>query len=89
LLFGAFNAIAWGSIVALSFLFRKPEPLLIPCAAGFIFLGWAHYTLDLASDAQAAVALIFIPIYALLPIALGGAVGYVLDHRLRRHDDNT
>ena len=86
LLIGAFNAIAWGSIVALSFLFRKPTPLLIPCVLGFTFLAWAHYTLDLASSAQASIALIFIPIYALLPIALGGALGYVLDRRLRRHD---
>jgi hypothetical protein len=83
LFFGAFNAIAWGSIVALSFLFRRPALLLIPCALGFGFLACAHYTLDLASDAQAAVALIFIPIYALVPIALGGAFGYVLDRRLR------
>ncbi len=86
--FGAFNAIAWGSIVALSFLFRRPAPLLIPCVLGFAFLAWAHYTLDLASDAQAAIALIFIPIFALLPIALGGAFGYVLDRRLRRHDND-
>ncbi|MCK6474015.1 MAG: hypothetical protein L6R28_20015 [Planctomycetes bacterium] len=86
LFIGAFNAIAWGTIVALSFLFSRPAPLLIPCALGFGFLTWAHYTLDLASDAQAAIALILIPIYALLPIALGGAFGYVLDRRLRRHN---
>jgi hypothetical protein len=87
LFIGAFNAIAWGSIIALSFLYRRPALLLLPCVAGFAFLGWAHYTLDLASDAQAAIALDFIPVYALLPIALGGAIGYVLDRRLRRHDN--
>ncbi len=86
LFFGAFNALAWGSIVALSFLYRRPEPLLFPTLLGFGFLTWAHYTLDLASDAQAAIALIFIPVYALLPIACGGVFGYVLDRRLRRHD---
>jgi hypothetical protein len=86
LFFGAFNAIAWGSIVALSFLFRRPTPLLIPCVFGFGFLAWAHGTLDLASSAHAAIGLIFIPVYALLPIALGGAFGYILDRRLRRHD---
>lgn len=86
LFFNALNAIAWGSIVALSFFFRRPAPLLIPCAMGFAFLAWAHYTLDLASDAQAAIALIFIPIFALLPITFGGAFGYVVDRRLRRND---
>ena len=39
LFIGAFNAIAWGSIVALSFLFRRSLPLIIPCAFGFAFLG--------------------------------------------------
>ena len=82
LMFSAFNAIAWGSIVALSFLYRRPEPLLMPCAFGFGFLTWQRAALDLASDAQASIALIFIPVYALLPIALGGALGYMLDRRL-------
>lgn len=83
-LFGAFNAIAWGSIVALSFLFHRPGPLLIPCVLGFGFLAWAHNEVDLASDAQAALALLVIPIVALAPIVLGGVLGYVLDRRLRR-----
>ena len=85
LFFGAFNAVAWGSLVALSFIFRRPGPFLIPCLLGFAFLGWAHYNLDLASDAQAAVALIFIPIYTLVPIAIGAVIGYVVDRRLKRH----
>ena len=87
LLFGAFNAIAWGSIVALSFLFRRPGPLLIPCVLGFGFLAWAHNEVDLASDAQAGLALLVIPIVALAPIVVGGALGYVRDRRLRRHDN--
>lgn len=82
LFLGAFNAIAWGSMIALSFLFHRTEPLLIPCVLGFAFLGWAHYKLDLASDAQSAIALVFIPLFALLPIALGGMAGYILDRRL-------
>ena len=82
----AFNAIAWGSILAISFLYRNPVSVLAPSLLGFGYLAWAHYTLDLAADAQAAVGIVFIPIYALLPITVGGAVGYVLDRRLRsRH----
>lgn len=85
LFIGAFNAMAWGSIIALSFLFRRPALLLFPCVTGFTFLGWAHYTLDLAADAQAAIALSIIPIYALLPIAVDGAAGYALNRRSNRH----
>ncbi|MGH8320711.1 MAG: hypothetical protein ACRESI_02025 [Gammaproteobacteria bacterium] len=86
LFFGAFNAIAWISIVAISFLYRRPASLLAPCLLGFGYLAWAHYSLDLASDAQAAIALIFIPIYSLLPIVIGGVIGYVFDRRSRRYD---
>lgn len=81
LLIGVFNAIAWGSIVGLSFLYQRPTSLLFPAALGFGFLAWAHFSLDLKSDAQAAIALGFIPIYALLPIFIGALIGYFVDRR--------
>lgn len=84
LFLGGFNAIAWGAMVAISFLFRRPASLLAPALFGFGFLAWAYGSLDLRSDAQAALALVFIPIYALLPIVVGGVIGYVIDRRLRR-----
>lgn len=82
-----FNAIAWGSLIALSFATRRPAMLVIPSVLGLGFLAWMHATLDLAADAQASIALVFIPIYALLPIAIGAITGYVLDRRmlLREH----
>jgi len=86
LFFAAFNAIAWGAILAISFMYRRPASLVAPCLLGFGFLTWAHTALDLRADAQAAIALIFIPIYALVPIAVGGAIGYIVDRRLRRYD---
>jgi hypothetical protein len=86
LLLGGFNAIAWGTLLAISFAYRHPVSLLAPALAGFGFLAWAHATLDLQSDAQAPVALVFLPIYALAPILLGGLVGYFVDRRLRRRD---
>lgn len=64
LFIGGFNAVAWGTLLALSFLLRKPAPLILPTVLGFAFLAYAHANLDLSSDAQAAVALVFIPIYA-------------------------
>ncbi len=84
LFLSAFNAIAWGAILALSFLYRRALSMAVPAVLGFGFLAWAHATLDLASDAQAPIGLVFIPIYALLPILVGGVAGYVLDRRLRR-----
>jgi hypothetical protein len=84
LLLGAANAIAWGALVAVSFVYQRPESLIAPAVLGYGFLAWAHFSLDLRADAQAAVALLFIPIYALVPIAVGSVVGYAVDRWLRR-----
>lgn len=86
LFLGGFNAIAWGAIVAVSFLYKRPSSVWAPALLGFGFLAFAHYSLDLASDAQAAVALAFIPIYALIPIAIGAIVGYFVGRAKRLPD---
>jgi hypothetical protein len=83
-LFGAVNAIAWSALLAVSFLYERPASLILPAMLGYGFLAWAHFSLDLRADAQAAVALLFIPIYALVPIAVGAVVGYAVDRWLRR-----
>jgi hypothetical protein len=41
----------------------------------------AHYWLGLSSDPQAGIALAFLPIDVLVPIAVGGIVGRSLDRR--------
>ena len=82
----AFNAIAWGALLALTFLYRHAASMFFPCGLGFVFLAWAHYTLDLAADAQASIALIFIPIYSLVPTGVGALIGLVIDRRVRRAD---
>ncbi|HXD35513.1 MAG TPA: hypothetical protein VN624_02590 [Rhodanobacter sp.] len=79
-----FNAIAWGAILACSLAYRRPVSLMLPAVFGFAYLAWRHYEVDLRADAQASLALVFLPIYALLPIAIGGALGYLLDRFLRR-----
>lgn len=84
LLLGAFNAVAWGAILLIGLGYRHPASLLAPALPGFAFLAWAHGTLDLDADAQAPVALIFIPLHALILIVPGGLAGYVLDMFLRR-----
>jgi len=82
LMLEAFNAIAWGGLLGLTFLIRRPTAMLVPCLLGFGFLAWLHATLDLAADAQAGIGLVLIPIDALVPIAIGGVIGLVLDRRL-------
>lgn len=84
LFFGALNAIAWGCILALSFKYKRPVSLLAPCILGFGFLAWSHGTLDLSANPNAAIALVIIPVYALVPIAVGGIFGYIVDRMLRR-----
>lgn len=83
LFLAGFNVIAWGAMVAVSFLYKRPLSVWAPALLGFGFLAFAHYSLDLASDAQAAIALAFIPIYALVPIAIGAVVGYFMDRAMR------
>ena len=66
----AFNAMAWGSLFVLSYLLRKPSPLIFPSLAGFGFLGFAHGRVDLSAAGHAGVALVYIPILALPIIAV-------------------
>lgn len=82
LFFGAFNAIAWGALLALTARFKRPTSILPACLLGYGFLAWAHSTVDLAADAQAAIALVIIPIFALVPIAIGAGVGFLIDRKL-------
>ncbi len=84
LLIAAANAIAWGAILLLSLLYRHGVSVLVAALPGFALLAWGHASLDLASDAQAALVLLVLPVLALVPIALGGVAGWVLDRRLRR-----
>lgn len=83
LFLSALNAVAWGSLLAISFLYRLPRSLVVAALPGFAFLAWAHYSLDLSADAQSALGIVMFPIYALLPILAGGALGYLLDRRAR------
>lgn len=88
LLLGAFNAIAWLAILTASLFYQRPSSLLWPAIFGFGFLAYAHYGLDLSADAQAGVAVVFIPIYALVPIFVGTIIGYIADRIARRRHAN-
>jgi len=88
LLIQAFNAVAWGLLLGVSFIYRHEISLAVPAVLGFGFLAWAHYTLDLAADAQAALAFVFIPVYACLPIMIGALLGLVLDRYLPKKNES-
>lgn len=68
----AFNLIPIAAAVVSALLFRRYW--LLPVGAGYGFLFVCYSLLDLASDAQAAVSLLFIPIYSLPFFFVGGIV---------------
>jgi len=80
----ALDGIARGWMLVWTSLIRQPTWWLLPCGLGFGYLAWAHGSLDLSADAQAAIAVVFIPIHALVPITVGGVVGLAMDRLTRR-----
>ncbi len=89
LLLTGFNALAWGSMLLLGRLYRHALSWCFPALPGFAYLAYQHARLDLASDPNAALALAVLPVFALVPIVLGGVVGYAFDrwwHRRQRAD---
>lgn len=81
LFISAFNAPVWLGLFALTFVYQRPTSFLIPCILAFGFLAWAHFSMDLASDSQAAIGLVFIPVLAVPFLVVGGAIGYMVDRR--------
>lgn len=76
-----FNFLPWGTILLFTCYYRYPVSVLFPALAGFGFLGYAHFTLDLAAN-QAALGLFWYPIYAFPIAAAGGVLGFAFDRLL-------
>lgn len=74
----------WGAVLLASLAYRRALPVLVPAVAGMVFLASAYARVDLAADPQAALALVFIPMYALVPIGLGALLGLGWDQALAR-----
>lgn len=86
LFISAMNAPPWLTLLGLTFLYRTPVAMVAPCVLTFGFLAWANFSIDLLSDAQAAIGLVFFPILAIPFLAVGALVGYVIDRaRTQRH----
>jgi hypothetical protein len=77
--FSACNAVCWASILAVTLAYRNPRSAWFPAVFGFAFPLYGHATLDLSSDAQAAIGLILIPIYSLPLVLVGGLIGFLFD----------
>jgi len=74
LFLGSFSLLP-GIVAACMVLLSRPRfylPVSMATLFALIFLGYAHYHLDLAADAQASIALIFIPSDAAALALLGG-----------------
>ena len=84
LFFGMFEAICWGSILAATLTYRHARAVWFPAVCGFVLPIYAHLSLDLAADAQEAVALIFIPIYSLPFVFVGWLLGWLYDRKTTR-----
>lgn len=79
--FGGFNAICWGAILAASYTYRHPQAVWFPALLGFALPAFMHASLNLASDAQAAIALVLIPVFALPLVFVGWLMGRWFDRR--------
>jgi len=83
LLMLGFSPFYWGSILAFSYMYRYPIALLPPILLGYGYIFWCFGVLDWGTDAQSAFGYIWFPIYSMVPIAVGAAVGYVMDRWIR------
>jgi hypothetical protein len=79
LLIGGLNFICWGTVLLFSLIYNRPITLLLPAVPGFSRLAYLHYDYDLASDAQAALAFIWFPIWAAGYAIVGGIVGKAVE----------
>ncbi len=77
--FGMFNAVCWGSIVVATLTYRHVRSVWFPALFGFASRVYQHATLDLAADAQAPIALVFIPFLTLPYVVAGWLVGLAFD----------
>jgi hypothetical protein len=75
----AWNAVCWGSVLAATFAYRSPRSAWFPAILGFAYPLYEHATLDLLSDAQAALGLIIMPIYSLPLVFVGAMAGLIFD----------
>lgn len=86
LFFSAWNAVGWGAVLLGTLGLRRPRSVWVVAAVGFLLPLVVHSSLDLASDAQAAIVLVFVPIYSLPLVLVGALLARWYDRRGTRED---
>ena len=81
LFFGAFNAVCWVPAVLATRSYRHASAAWFPAVGALGSSAALHSTIDLAADAQAAIALVAIPFYTLPFTLLGWWLGRRWDRR--------
>jgi hypothetical protein len=81
---GAFNAVCWVSILAATCTYRHARSVWFPAVLGFALPAIVHASVDLAADAQAAIVLVFIPLYSLPLVFIGWLIGRWYDRKISR-----
>lgn len=81
LLLAGCSAVIWGGLLLWSLVYRHAASLWVPALVGFGFLAWAYGSINLRSDAQAALGLLMVPIYSVAPLLIGGLLGLWIDRR--------
>ncbi len=79
LFFGAFNAVCWVPVIIGSKLYKQPSSIWYPAVGALASSAVMHATVDLAADAQAALALLVIPFLTLPFSATGWIIGYLVE----------
>lgn len=82
LLISSFGAIAWGAILLATIGLKHAGPVWITAVFGFALPVLGHGTLDLSADAQAAVLLVFLPVFGIPGALIGRLIGQRYDRRL-------
>lgn len=86
LFFSAFNLIPSAALFGLGKASKRAPLAYWFAVAGLVaFLLWAHGTVNLRSSSTAAIALLFVPIYAIGAVAAGWGIGW-LAHAIAKDD---
>lgn len=80
----ALGAILWLPLLGLTWLYRFPHAMWPAGILGLGFALWAHASVDRMADVQNGLAVVWIPLLALVPAAVGALMGWGLDIRARR-----
>jgi hypothetical protein len=80
-----FNALSWGSVLAVSFMYRNPLSILFPAVPTFALVGWQYWLLKVdSSDGQAFMGIGFTLIFSPFPAFLGAVMGAFIEKLRQR-----